>query len=91
MCVRTPIEVQRSAITVATDNGYKLGGWYAFPKPTENTPFIKTKGKQRVLWCPYCCAWTVFDSSSETGVETCTAMCGISVNDFYTRKYNNLF
>lgn len=88
---RTPIAVNRVPVTVISDAGWSMGGWYPFPKPDEKTPFIKTRGKDRVLWCPYCGAWTVFASDSETGAETCTAMCKVSTNDYYTRRYNGLF
>lgn len=88
---RTPIKVTRKPITTATELGRFMGGWFPFPIPNEGTPFIKTRGKDRVLWCPYCGAWTVFSIDNETGAETCTAMCGVSTNDFYTRKFNKLF
>ena len=41
-------------------------------------------------WCPYCNKWRVFSYDDYLGVNRCS-VCGISDQDFYVRKYNNLF
>ena len=41
-------------------------------------------------WCPYCNQWRVFLYNDYIGVNKCN-ICGISDQDFYVRKYNELW
>ena len=41
-------------------------------------------------WCPYCNQWRVFLYNDYLGVNRCN-ICGISDQDFYVKKYNNLW
>jgi hypothetical protein len=95
MCVRTPIKVKRKAITVASDHGHNKGGWFAFPKPDEEPPsFGRLKASQRVLWCPYCNDWTVFDKnhSKYSDQHSCTGVCGwANTGDFYVKTVNKIW
>lgn len=94
MCVeRVPIKVERKPITVAKDNGWHIGGWFPFPKPDERPPYVRTRKNERVLWCPYCGAWSIFVADAgEPGRYECTGYCaGFGTRDFYTRTYNNLW
>ena len=87
---RVPIKFKRKSVTIFTELGWAIGQWFAFPKPDEDPPSIKTKKGERVLWCPYCAEWTVFKKSDDR--ETCQGVCGwASTNDFYVKTYNNLW
>lgn len=91
MCdvVRKPIKIPRKPITVFSDNGISLGGWYAFPPPEgERPPYMPKRGKSSlVLWCPYCGDWTLF--APKEGRVMCTGHCKWAhTYDFYVSKYN---
>lgn len=90
---RSPIKVRRKAITVARDNGFFLGGWVKFPRPDEEPPRVKLAKCEKLLWCPYCGAWSIFTADvGETDRWICLGYCGgIGTRDFYTRKYNDLW
>lgn len=47
----------------------------------------KTKG---ALYCPYCYDWSHFQKFNYYDSHKCIS-CGISVNDFYVKTYNNLW
>jgi len=95
METRKPIKVVRKPITVATENNYSLGNWFPFPKPDEEPPYMgKLKKSQRVLWCPWCGEWQIFDRSMNETSDAwkCTGYCGWgNSNEYYTRYYNNLW
>lgn len=44
---------------------------------------------QRKLWCPYCNWVKSFKKDKYLGVKKCEA-CGITINDYYVKKYNEL-
>jgi len=92
MCTRVPIKVKRTPITVATDNGWHLGKWFAFPKPDEDPPYMRA-GKGRVLWCPWCGEWSIYTKSTQaTDRWACTGRCGWgNTDEWYVRTYNNLW
>lgn len=53
-----------------------------------HTPSATTEKIPRgQLWCPYCQSVHKF-KKGEFGADVCP-ICGISSDDFYTRKYNN--
>ncbi len=92
---RTPIKVKRKPITIISDMGQSRGGWFAFPKPDEEAPSLgRLKKSQRVLWCPWCDEWRIFDKniSPTSDAWHCTGSCrwGNTV-EFYTKTYNNLW
>ena len=91
--IREPIKVNRKAITVARDAGWHLGGWVKFRRPNEKPPRVKLGKGERVLWCPYCGAWSVFTADiGETDRWICLGYCGgFGTRDFYTRTYNDLW
>jgi hypothetical protein len=94
MCQRVPVKVKRKPVTAASKNGRFLGGWYAFPKPNEAEPYLgKLRRSQRVLWCPYCDGWTVFDKNNpEYDGWKCTGVCGwANTNEYYVKYYNKLW
>lgn len=41
-------------------------------------------------WCPFCNQWRVFLWDDYLGVNRCN-ICGISDNDYWVKKYNNLW
>lgn len=51
---------------------------------------IEGKGKRGELWCPSCGEWRKFKKASRRNVKICD-WCGLSDNDFYVKKYNNLW
>ena len=91
---RSSVRIIRAPITVGTDNGVSYGGWAHFsvkdadPKPTG----VKLKRNERILFCPYCGAWTVFKTPSDDQYTwKCTGWCKWSnTNDYYVRKENGL-
>lgn len=93
--VRTPIKIKRKPITVARDNGWNKGGWFAFPKPDENPPNLgRLKASQRVLWCPWCDEWTIYDKKVSDVSDTwkCTGICGFAnTSEYYVKTVNNLW
>lgn len=93
--VRTPVRVKRKAITVAKESGWSLGNWFAFPKPDEEPPNLgRLKKSQRVLWCPWCDEWTVFDKARADNSDTwkCTGICGwANTGEFYVKTYNKIW
>lgn len=92
--MRTPIKIQRAAISILSDMGYKkFGGYMLFKKPSENPPIIKTASDEKVLWCPYCGEWAVFKRrEDERSVSDCLGPCGwVNTKDFYVRTANNLW
>lgn len=54
------------------------------PKPS----WIKIPPKH--LWCPYCNRTKEFIKDKHLGVKRCEC-CGISIKDFYVRRFNHLF
>ena len=57
------------------------------------TVAFKPKGvkpRRSWYWCPYCHQWRVFLYNDYIGVNKCN-ICGISDQDFYVRKYNELW
>ena len=57
------------------------------------TVAFKPKGvkpRRSWYWCPYCNQWRVFLYNDYIGVNKCN-ICGISDQDFYVRKYNELW
>jgi len=93
---REPIKVQRRPVTVLTDNGYKMGGWYAFHKPAGEEPPQWELGKgERILWCPYCGDWSIFSkdySPDSSAVWRCRGVCGwANTNDYHVRDKNSIW
>jgi hypothetical protein len=85
-----PIKFKRNPVTIFTELGWTIGQWFAFPRPDENPPSIKTKKGERVLWCPYCAEWTIFKRREDR--ELCQGICGwANTNDFYVKAYNSLW
>ena len=93
--VRTPVRVKRKAITVASKNGINKGGWFAFPRPDEEPPsFGRLKQSQRILWCPYCDEWTIFEKGKSiySDSHVCTGVCGwANTNDFHVKTVNKIW
>lgn len=63
---------------------------YKIIPPEESNVKKKKRGQ---LYCPYCGEYKLFKAKNNNGYITykrCTG-CGISVEDFYVKKYNRLF
>jgi hypothetical protein len=92
-CVeRKAIKVTRKAITVATENGWYLGKWYAMPKPKdEQPPNWKIKSSERILWCPWCMDWSIYKKVGTDRWE-CRGICGWgNTDEWYVQTYNKIW
>lgn len=95
--VRIPIK--RVPITLLREKGYNYGGWMHFPKDESKKPLppYHLKPNTRLLWCCYCNAWEIFegvnaDTMNQSTRWNCTGWCGWnSTDDYYTKRYNNLW
>lgn len=86
---RTPIKlgIKRKAITIFTDNGMSIGGWFAFPRPDYEPQRVRLKNSERQLWCPYCGQYTVFKKRDDRFF--CQGSCGWANTEEFYVKYNN--
>lgn len=84
---------RRKPITVATDEGRNLGGWYPHPVEGDRPRGIKLGNGELLVWCCYCGEWTIYKRTREDmSLFRCTGWCKWgNTNDFYIRKYNRLF
>ena len=66
---------------------------HGFPPPIKQS----LSPSPGLLWCPYCIKWREFEYATRTRRDFYTPellrcpTCGISVKDYYVRKYNALF
>lgn len=95
MCQRTPVKVKRKPITMLSKAGHrKYGGWMVFDRPIDQQPpNWRTKGDERVLWCPWCGEWSIFKRRfDERDVWNCQGVCGwANTKEFYVRTANRLW
>ena len=96
MCDRISAKVVRKPITVLSENGCHYGNWYPFNKPEgSEPPFLgRLTASQRVLWCPWCDSWNIFDKKLATNSDSyrCTGPCGwANTDEYYVKTYNGLW
>lgn len=93
MCVqRVPIklEIKRKPVTVFTDLGMSIGGWFAFPRPMREPQPIRLKNTERQLWCPYCNNFTIYKKMDDR--YFCQGVCGwANSEEFYVKFHNSLW
>lgn len=53
-------------------------------------PSKDVKVSEGELYCPYCITYRNFKKGNKVGVKKCV-VCGISVKNYYVRKYNKLW
>ncbi|ACI91015.1 gp21.4 [Bacillus phage SPO1] len=92
-CVRTPIKIKRKPVTAISEAGLKMGLWYPMPRPEEDEPpRWKTKSNQRILWCPWCMDWAIFNKTAGGLRWNCTGVCGWgNTDEFHTKTQNRLW
>lgn len=89
--VRTPVKIKRKPIFIISKTGAKKsGGWYVFGRPTETPPDWDTTKSQRILWCPYCGEWRIYNKRVESDVSQCSH-CFANTSEYYVRHYNKIW
>lgn len=108
--IRVPIQVNRRPITFLQEQGYtKSGGYFVFNLPDEKKPSLRAvqghndNGFEKILWCPYCGEWTVFEQEYEiennskkhargSRKYSCQGSCHWAhTEDYWVVKINNLW
>lgn len=109
--VRASLHIKRIPITYLSEKGYaKSGGYMAFGKPLEDAPTVLqiSKGKKhhhvKVLWCPYCGEWTLYEKESTlspTGKKMyangegarfiCKSCSWAHTDEFYVKTANKIW
>lgn len=90
---RTPVKIKRTPITYITDNNLPLsGGWFVWSRPNVEPPKYKIKANQRVLWCPWCGEWTIYNKAWGEDKWRCQGYCGwANTEEYYVRHINKIW
>lgn len=92
-CERVPVKIKRRPITAITEAGMTTGLWYAMPKPlNEEPPNWRLKKNQRILWCPWCASWAIYQRTAAGNRWNCTGVCGWgNTDEFHVKTKNSLW